>query len=436
MKSSSFQTILMVVFLVVFAGAILVFSGLLGGGTKKSTKPTGNVAIWGIIPKESMQSYIDNFNISSQGYTISYEEHSPENFQQDLTVALADGASPDAVIVSSEIFSSIKSKIYLTPFAAYTERTFRDTNVDGAQIFLDPSGIVAMPLVVDPLVVYYNRDILAASNFVVPPTTWDDLASSIPLLTRRDSRNAIVQSTVGLGQYQNVNRARDILSALFLQSGNSIVSYNASTKSNQADLRNGASNEGSTLPSASALTFYTSFSSPTNTNYSWNSALPNTLDTFLSGKSAFYIGRASELFNIQSKNPNLNFDVATLFQTKGSTRPITYGSFIAIATLKSSPNPVAGYAALMLLSSHDGVDILSKSLSLPPARRDLLLVPQQSPYTSVFFRAALSTFSWADPNPNATEKIFRDMINTVNSGANNATTAIYEATRDLQSNIR
>ncbi|MDB5188700.1 MAG: protein of unknown function with transrane region, partial [Candidatus Nomurabacteria bacterium] len=189
------------------------------------------------------------------------------------------------------------------------------------------------------------------------------------------------------------------------------------------------------LPAEQALNFYTSFANPANTNYTWGNALPDGLQNFLAGKSAFYIGRASELFSIQSQNPNLNFDVTQLFQSTGATRPITYGSFIAAAVMKNAPNFNAAYAAAAALSSSAEIDTLSKQFSLPPVRRDLLQVAQSNPYVSVFFKAALSAFSWPDPNPDSTDTIFRAMINNVNSNTTDTQTAIYDATRDLQSSI-
>ena len=185
-------------------------------------------------------------------------------------------------------------------------------------------------------------------------------------------------------------------------------------------------------PTAQAISFYTGFANPVSSTYSWNRGLPESLQQFISGRSVFYIGRASELFAIQSQNPNLNFDVMEMFQPQNATRSVTYGSFIAVGVMKAAPNFTAAYAAASQMSSLEGVDLLSKRFSLPPARRDLLLVAQQSPYLSVFFKAALSSFTWPDPNIATTNTVFRGMIQNINSGRMDAQTAIYEAARDLQ----
>jgi ABC-type glycerol-3-phosphate transport system substrate-binding protein len=430
---SSFQTILLVVFGIVFAGAILVFSGLISFGSKsaETATPTGVVTVWGIIPRNKLQPFLDTADIGGGDYTVLYSEHDPDTIQQDLIVALANNTPPDLILFSSEVFTQFKDKLYTIPYTVISERMYRDSNIDGAQIFLTKEGMLARPLVVDPLVVYYNKDVLAKSKFVVPPRTWADLKSAIPLLTVRDVRNNITQSAIALGTASNINHSRDILSALFLQTGNSIISYDSGSNTPISML--GATPAGSLqAPTATALEFYTSFSNTTNSNYSWNISLPESLQYFLAGKSAFYIGRASELFTIQAQNPNLNFDVMQLFQTGADTRAITFGSFLGIGMLKDAPNPVAAYAALTAMSTPASIDAISKTLSLPPVERSLLLARQDNPYVSVFFTSALSSFAWPDQNPVQTKTIFREMVTDLTSGRTDAATAISNASTKLQ----
>ena len=341
------------------------------------------------------------------------------------------GTPPDVILFSSETFSQFKNRLYTIPYAAYSERAYRDTNIDGAQIFLSKDGITALPLAVDPIVTYYNKDLLASANFVIPPATWSAVTKSVPIFTKHTTNGGISQVAIALGTDQNVTNVRDILSTLFLQTGSPIVSYNASTGKNVSELAGANINS-----NAQALAFYTSFANPSNTNYSWNNSLPSSLQMFLAGKSAYYIGRASELFTIQAQNPNLNFDVAPIFQPDGAPRQITFGSFVAVGVMKNAPNFAAAYAAASAFATAGAIDTISKQFSIPPVRRDLLQIQQNNPYISVFFRAALAAFSWPDPDPAVTEKIFRGMITSVNSGKTDAQGAIYDADTSLQSSIR
>lgn len=438
---SPFQIIIVTVSLAAFVIAIAAFSGLFSSGTSTTTtsaEPTGQVVVWGTVSYENMQKYLSDFNAAGNTYTINYEEHKTETFYSDLITALAEAKQPDVLLFPSELLVQLRPKLYTIPFTAYSERTFRDTMIDGAQVFLSADGISALPIVVDPLVVFYNKDILATQNFTAPPTSWTTMQQLTPVFMRRDPKtSAILQSAIGLGGFANVLHARDIISALFLQTGNAITQRDPVSGTTTVTIAQGKQVSAvDALPTSQALEFYTSFTNPLNRNYSWNSSLDDTLQFFLAGKMAFYIGRASELFTIQSQNPNLNFDVVPLFQPEGAIRPLTYGSFLSVGIVKNAPNFTAAYAAATALSSKDTTDVFSKTLSLPPVRRDLLQVVPSNPYVGIFFKAALSTFTWLDPNAATTETIFRAMITSITSGAKNADTAINDAARDLQNIIR
>jgi ABC-type glycerol-3-phosphate transport system substrate-binding protein len=430
---ASFQTILIIISIVAFIAAILVFAGVIKVGSSNSGEVTGgSVVVWGTYPQDSIQAYFDQLTISRPDLSLQYVERNPTTLANDITRALSDGVAPDIVMSDSESLFSFADRLYQIPYTTYPERLYRDSFVDGASIFLSKEGVLAVPLTVDPLVVYYNKDLLAGQSYVVPPSTWTGLSQSISRFLKKDARGVITQTPIGLGETDNVQHFKDILSALFLQTGNPIVSSDAGRY--QQRIAFGQSDEEES-PTAKALGFYTSFVNQANSSYTWSRTLPSTLDTFLSGKSAFYIGRASELFTIQSRNPNLNFDVTTLFQRDGAVRPVTYGVFGGISILKSTPQFPLAYSTLSLLSSDDFMNYLTTSLSLPSAKRSLLLTQQQNPYVQVFFKAALSTFTWPDPRPLLTQEVFRDMVRAVHSGRSTPVQAIYQGATDLQSAI-
>ncbi len=433
---TSFQTILLGAFIVAFVFAVLVFSGIIKIGSSSSTAEiSGQVTIWGTYPRVFVQEYLDIATAKNTEIDIFYEEKPADSFRTDLIEALANGQAPDIVISDSEHIFSFKDKLYTIPFATYNERLYRDTFIDGASIFLSKEGVVAIPLTVDPLVVYYNKNLLAGQNYVVPPTTWAGLVQSLPRFVKRDARGIVTQTAIGLGETDNIDHFKDILSALFLQTGNPIVVLNPTTGAYEQRISTSAVDQ-EELVTAKALDFYTSFSNQANSTFSWTRTLPSSLDTFLSGKSAFYIGPASELFTIQARNPNLSFDVTTLFQPDDAIRPTTYGVFSGVAIVKSTKNFNAAYSILGTMTSKEFVQYLSSSVSIPSARRDLLLEQQKNPYVQSYFKASLSAFAWPDLDSRSSEIIFRDMIRAVNSGRSNSTQAIREAADNFQSAIR
>ena len=432
---ASFKNILLGLFIVLFVGAILVFSGVINiGGTTQQQKQV-TVTIWGPFSRIAMSDIVTNFNNIDSYTQLAYTQVDPENLHQQLIEAIASGNGPDMVIFSSENFLQDVDKLFVTPFTTYPERTFRDTYVDGGSVFLNTTGVVLYPLVVDPMVTYYNKDLLAAAKYIYPPKTWSGLNQSVPLFLKKD-KIGITQSAIAMGESPNMQHFKKIFSTLLLQSGVPVISFDASAQRYIADIYSGVTTEVKVTPQDQALMYYESFADPTSQLYSWNKKLPEAQDAFLSGKTAFYLAPASELFDIQKKNPNLNFDVSPVFQPDNAVRPITYGTFYGIGIIKNSPNVGVAYSIANTLSGKDTIDAISKQLSLPPARRDLLQTLPSNPYAAVFFNQALQAFGWPDPDKNNTDSAFRDMIRKAASGEWGINQALYETQNQIQSYIK
>jgi ABC-type glycerol-3-phosphate transport system substrate-binding protein len=280
---------------------------------------------------------------------------------------------------------------------------------------------LALPLIVDPIVFYYNKDILKNESIVYPPKNWDELFVLNPTLTIRDNGGVISRSMIALGQYDNVNNAKDILATLLIQNDNPIVEKGAFGYESVLD--------GNPLnlvvsPIQAVLTFFMEFSNSSDTAYSWNRSLPDSLDMFTAGKLAFYIGRASELFKIESINPNLSFDVTEIPQIKNYTTRRTFGKIYAIAVSKKSGNMASALGVATLLSSGDNAKSFSIAASLPPASKPLLANKPKDPYLFTFFDSALITKTWLDPDNIKSNSIFKELIESILSDSQSESGAI------------
>ncbi|HSE56742.1 MAG TPA: extracellular solute-binding protein [Candidatus Paceibacterota bacterium] len=430
---SNFQIALIALFIGIFGFAVLVFSGIIKIGRGSTQTASGDVLVWGTYSETAMTAYLSDFSRRDKEYNISYVQIAPENFDQAFIEALASGVGPDIILVGNDSFLRHQDKLFIIPYTSYPERTFRDTYLDGSYLYLTRAGIIGVPVTVDPLVLYYNKNLLARDGIITPPSTWEDLARMSPLIVGKSKQGGLETTTIALGEYANIPHFKHILSALFLQAGNGIVAEDRLSNGYASVLQNTAPNGGT---AADALRFYLSFANPVNELYTWNRSLPSARDAFIGGTSAFYIGSASELFDIQSQNPNLNFDVALLPQPETNEQAVTYGTFTAASVVKSTKNFSAAYAALLEFGSDTFATFMSKTLSVPPAHRALLLDRPQSPYLNVFFSTAAVTFSWPDPDIAKTDQAFRDMIRNVSSGRTTPEEAVSEASKALQSAIR
>ncbi|MCR4279438.1 MAG: extracellular solute-binding protein [Candidatus Zambryskibacteria bacterium] len=422
---SKFQIILMVVFGFFIIIAVLMFAFYQGG----SSNQEATVTIWGDLPAEAFSSILGTVvPVIDKSLSLVYVEKSSETIDKEFTEALASGQGPDLLITSQDRLLKNKSKLMAIPYESVSERDFKEAFVEEGELFMTPEGIYGLPLIVDPLVMYYNRDLLSSAGEAKPMAYWDEIYSLTSKLTKRDAAGNVVQSTVALGETRNINNFKEILSLLMLQAGTPITGYSG------AELRPFLTeNFGlAVAPSESALDFYTQFSNPTKTYYSWNRSLSEAQTRFTSGDSAYYLGFASELTALRNKNPNLNFGVAPVPQSRVSGRTITYGKVHAVSITRGVRNTGAAFRAALLLVSREVAEPLSYELILPTARRDLLSVKQNDAVISVFFEAALQARGWLDPENVATRNIFRDMIDGVTSGRARTQEAVNVASRALE----
>ena len=434
---SNVNIILMVVFIIAIILGVLIFAGIIPLGSSAPVGATGNVVLWGTVKRDLVTESIDAFNRANKTYRVIYVEKNRETLDTELTNALASGTGPDLFFLSNDLILKHSDKVFITPFATFPEKTFRDTYISEAELFLtyDPikPGILAWPITVDPLVMYYNRDMLEGAGVVKPPAIWDDFSALVKAITALGPSRNVLKSAVAFGEFANVNYAKDILASQLLQKGNPIITREGTELKSRLSDTFGAQ----VSPASSIFNYYSDFSNSTKDVYSWNRSLPNSLNAFIAGDLAVYFGYASELPNIQAKNPNLNFDVAKIPQTKGSSIKATFGRMNAIALSKASKNLSTAYTVIGQLTGADFSGKVATALNLPPVRRDLLITKPATPfYLAVFYDSALISRGWLDPSPKDTDLIFQSIIEDISSGRLPVDQAIIKGNGQLDQLVR
>jgi len=344
--------------------------------------------------------------------TIEYVEKSRETFDTEFTEALALGNGPDLVIIDQSKVWKQKNKLLPIPYSSISQKDFSAIFIEEGELFYGAEGIYALPLVVDPLVLYWNRDLFSKAAIALPPSFWDEIYNYAQKLTEKDNAGNIIKSAIALGESKNIPNSKDILALLMLQAGTPITSLASSGL--RAELTNSFNLP--IAPARAALDFYTQFSNPAKTFYSWNRSLRSAEASFASGDSAMYIGFASEWRNILAKNPTLNMSMAPIPQSRISNKAITFGRLSAVAVAKSSKNPPAALKTALALVSKDTALALSNVLILPPARRDLLSARPVDLAQGIFYDSAIQSRGWIDPDAEKTREIFNTMIESVTSG--------------------
>ncbi len=424
----TFQTVLLAIF------GLFIAAGVIALATFGKFSGDGEVAaqadIWGTLPEEAVNHVITRYNDAHDNpLTVTYTAISPDVFDTELVNAIAAGKGPDAILIEDSKLVGYEDKLYTIPFASISERLFRDTYSEGSEVFMNREGILGLPILVDPLVMYWNRTLFNTARIANPPSYWDELIGMKEKLTVTDGSFNINQSVIALGEYTNVTHAKEVITTLILQAGNPIT------------LRDAAGRIGVIMdddlglpeaPADSALRFYTEFANPVKPLYSWNRSLPSSRTMFLRGDLALYLGFGSELASLQEENPNLNFDLAPVPQVRESTLATTFGKMYAIAIIKQTKNLGGAFKTGTLLTSKDAAVLWSEELGLPPARRDLLGTPPEDPYLSTLYEEALIASSFLDPDPEKTGVIFKDLVGNITSGRMPVSRAVADASAHIK----
>ncbi len=393
--------------------SILIFSGKLPiGSNNTANSPQGEVILWGTLPDVDMNKIVQAFNPQAKTYRVTYKQVREDVFAKTLVEALASGTGPDMIMAPQQIILSQEARLYPFPIASLSEKSFKDAYVDGASLFSTPLGAIALPVSIEPMVLFYNRTLFSKQGIVGPPTTWDDVMSIVPRLTILNTKGQFVESGIALGA-PNTPYAKDILMAIVSELGQTPVlkQYNQDGSSAIGVLANiSPTNTNDVLPLSSALRFFTQFADPTKITYSWNQFSGNADDIFVAEKLAMYIGYSGELNTLKARNPRGDFEMTYLPQAKGYNTFSTGARMYGIATLKSSKNPTA---ALNVEAQFSGAGVSPSISAIIGAVPALRTYSTTSGLNDIISRSMLVAKGWYDSYPEDSDAYTSAMISDV-----------------------
>jgi len=423
-KMRPFELALVVIFVVL----AVVSLGLLATYKPAPDAPedgevvTGAVQIWGTLPGSAMTDLIAEYADIYDSYrSVTYRYIEPDRFESTLINALADDAGPDLVLISQEELVTVRKRILPESYEAFPYRDIRNLYLDGAEIFALQDGLHARPLVVDPLVLFWNRDILATEGHLTAPRTWEELVNvQFGDLIDRNFDRTISRSVVAMGEYSNVRNGFGLVSMLLIQGGSLGVVETA-------DEYRISLNETAVggQPLRSTADFYTRFSIPSNTLYSWNRSLPEDRSAFVAEDLVFYFGFASEGPEIERLNPNLNFDIAEVPQSELATVRRTYGRFYGLALMRTTDN-YPGAVAIQRQFSNDAAQIAADS-NMVPALRSAVAAGSNETYGRISYQSASIAYGWLSPDQVSSDQIFGTLFQDINENRRSTTEAVSDA---------
>ncbi|MDO8601988.1 MAG: extracellular solute-binding protein [bacterium] len=423
------QLILIGIGVVIFLFIVLLFMGVVPGLRSTETPDiSGNLTMWGATDSPStVQTLIAAYNAIHPNVAITYTQMNEATYETDVVEALAAGKGPDIFMIKNAWATKHANKLVgLTAEQFPLSRLESEfPKVISSDLAWNASTTFALPLYLDTLVLYYNKDLFDNAGLANPPTTWEELDSLIPRLRSLDATQKIVRSAIALGgSLKSVSRATDILSLMMLQDGTQMIAPDHLDASFARD-------------GGDALAYYTDFANPGSPLYTWNDNMGTDFDLFAAGNVAMMIGFSGDAARIKEKNPFLRFGMSPMLQKKDAALAVNYPSYWALAVPNTGKNVGLAwdFVGTVTLNSEIISDYLDAS-GKSPALRSLIAQKADDRETGFIVRQALTAQSWLQPDASAVETIFSKMINSILTGQLSRDKAIRSAEEDVTSLLR
>ena len=440
--------------LLLLSSLVLTGQGCLNSSVQAppaSSKPI-TINVWRTLDDgDSFQQIIDAYRALHPNVTINYRKLRLDEYESELLNAFAEDRGPDVFSIHNDWIHAYQPK--LLPAPATVKMAFREVQgiqknqvwvqkilpvITPAQVknnFVDqvgrdviikgPSsdpkqGIVdqlwGLPMAMDTMALYYNKDVLNAAGIPTPATNWAELQDHVKRLTTYDQQGKLVKPAVGIGTSKNVDRSFDLLSLLMMQNGAVMADANGLPTFNKTP-------EGMTRdvpPGVEALSFYTDFANPSKDVFTWDDTQPNSFDAFVAGKTAYYFGYAYDLPMIRAQAPKLNFGIANMPQIDPANK-VNYANYWVEGVSKKTKVPDAAWDFVQFAASADQVKTYLAKTDKPTALRSLVNTELNDPDIGVFASQVLTAKSWYQgTNIQATESAFNEMIDSTLAGTDPA----------------
>lgn len=333
---------------------LMLLTGILLLLNKNSDTNTGNtitgnaeLTYWGLWEPDSvMQPLIDEYEAINPGVNILYSQQSFSNYESRLYTRLQQSSTssepaPDIFRIHNTWTPKYYSYLYPMPSTAYTATEYATAFYPTAvtDFTAKDGNIYAIPLEIDGLTVFYNKQLLSEKGYTEPPADWDSFIQAAQDLTTKDAGGKIQQSGLAMGASRNINHSAEILSFLFLQEGIDLIDSTKTTVTLN------------TTKAEGVLNTYVSFA--TGASATWSADLRTDLEMFFSGDLAMMIAPSWKAFDIISAAPTIEFDTAALPQLQANDSNVYYSTYWGDTVSKTSSNPAVAWDFLKFLSQKE-----------------------------------------------------------------------------------
>ncbi|MEK7068033.1 MAG: extracellular solute-binding protein, partial [Patescibacteria group bacterium] len=408
---------------------------------------------------DAFSDIIAAYRAAHPNITVNYRKLRYEEYERELIDSLAEDRGPDIFSLNAGWLGRYQSKITPLPeeitmaysvvkgtlkkeevtelrttksiALAQLREQYLDAVYDNAVI---GGQIYGLPVSVDTLVLFYNRDLLNNAGITSAPRYWnEEFLADVKKLSKQDADGKLMQAGVALGTSNNIERYSDILSLLMMQNGAEMVTPEGVVAFHRAP----AGSKDNYAPGLEALRFYTDFANPVKEIYSWNKDLPNSLEAFIEGRLGFFFGYSYHLPQIKARAPRLNFGVSPMLQIEGNPTAINFANFWLETVSNKSAYQAEAWDFIQFAVRAENVQSYLAKAGKPTALRALVNEQMNNGAMSVFAGQLLTARAWYKGRDyNAAEVILGELIDQALLEPTKMQNLIGVAARKIQQTIQ
>lgn len=379
--------------------SFLVFAGFGCKGVseeKQAASRAVSLEYWTVYDDvDALNDEIVKYRANRPYLKVNIKQLRSDELYSRLVEALAEDNGPDIISVHTRDLRLMQSKLDPMP-AKYNDTIVKnqknivgqlETIINTTQVVLPTAyqidreyvqtvkkdiildgKIYGLPLSLDTMAIYYNKDLLDRAQIAEPPTTWEEFQDAVRKITKfNTAEGRIIQSGTALGSANNIAGVDDILYILFKQSNIDFISNNQRAVFNVLQKNTRASE----MPAISVMNFYTDFANATRDTYSWNEGLDNSLESFVQGKVAFFFGYNYHRNQIIARAPQLNFEALPMIQLDFEN-PVNVANYWVQSVVKKSKHKNEAWGLINYLTRSKAVENYLDASGRPAAKRSLI----------------------------------------------------------------
>ncbi|MFA5128252.1 MAG: extracellular solute-binding protein [Patescibacteria group bacterium] len=418
---------------------LFVFAGFgCKGQTAEEKQATKAVSLeyWTVYDDvDQINAQIAKYTASRPYLTVTVRQLRSDELYDRLVEALAEDKGPDIISINVRDLARFKSKLSAMP-PSYSDTTVTtqkniinqvETTVATKSLALPTAfqigneylqtvkkdviidnKIYGLPLSLDTMAIYYNKDLLDRAQVAEPPETWTEFQDAVKKISKYNAESGkITQSGAALGSANNIEGVDDILNILFKQNSVSLISSDNRAAFNTVARDSSGAN---ISPAISVMDFYTDFANATRDTYSWNESMDNSVDAFVQGKLGFLFGYSYNNAQIKSRAPQLNYGILPMIQLDPDN-PVNAANYWVQCVVSKSAGQNTAWGLINFLSRTSANKEYLTATARPTALRANVASQKEDVNLQPFVSQLLVAENWYRGNDYAgASQALKDMI--------------------------